>query len=105
MATLATESAPGEAVDPLDMSRAELYRDDVWQAPFRELREKAPVYYTENSAFGPFWSVSSYKPIVEVESLPDLYSSEAGGITIADLMEGDIKMPMFIAMEDRKSVV
>ncbi|TGX52722.1 cytochrome P450 [Sphingomonas gei] len=99
MATLATESRSGNAVDPLDMSRPELYRDDVWQAPFRQLREKAPVYYTEHSAFGPFWSVSSYKPIVQVESLPDLYSSEAGGITVADVKEGDIKMPMFIAMD------
>lgn len=102
MATLANESVAQRDVDPLDMSRAELYRDDVWQAPFRELREKAPVYYTEHSAFGPFWSVSTYKPIVQVESLPDLYSSEAGGITIADLQEGDIKMPMFIAMDRPK---
>ncbi len=100
MATLA--SAPEGAVDPLDVSRPELYRDDVWQAPFRALRETAPVYRCENSAFGPYWSVSAYKPIVEIESLPDLYSSQAGGITIADLMEGDIKMPMFIAMDRPK---
>jgi cytochrome P450 len=102
MATLATESASGGAVDPLDMSRAELYRDDVWQAPFRALRANAPVHYTEHSAFGPFWSVSTYRPIVQVESLPELYSSQARGITIADLQEGDIKMPMFIAMDRPK---
>ncbi|MDV3458065.1 cytochrome P450 [Sphingomonas sp. HF-S4] len=99
---MATHAAESVSVDPLDMSRPELYRDDVWQAPFRELRERAPVYHTEHSAFGPFWSVSSYKPIVQVESLPDLYSSQAGGITIADLQEGDIKMPMFIAMDRPK---
>ncbi|MET0309607.1 MAG: cytochrome P450 [Sphingomonas sp.] len=98
MATLATEVA----VDPLDVSRAELYRDDLWQAPFARLRAEAPVHYTPESAFGPYWSVSSYKPIVHVESLPELYSSEAGGITIADLMEGDIRMPMFIAMDRPK---
>jgi cytochrome P450 len=84
------------------VSRAELYRDDVWHAPFARLRAEAPVHYTEDSAFGPYWSISSYKPIVHVESLPDLYSSEAGGITIADLQEGDIKMPMFIAMDRPK---
>jgi cytochrome P450 len=98
MATLAADAA----VDPLDVSRAELYRDDVWHAPFARLRAEAPVHYTEDSAFGPYWSISSYKPIVHVESLPDLYSSEAGGITIADLQEGDIKMPMFIAMDRPK---
>lgn len=101
MATLAPETAPEAIVDPLDVTRPELYRDDTWHEPFRRLRAEAPVYRTEHSAFGPYWSVSSYKGIVQVESLPDLYSSEAG-ITVADLQEGDIKMPMFIAMDRPK---
>jgi cytochrome P450 len=96
MATLATETT----IDPFDVSRAELYRDDVWQAPFRTLRAEAPLHRVEHSDYGPFWSVSTYKGIVEVESLPDLYSSEAGGITIADFVEGrDVRMPMFIARD------
>jgi cytochrome P450 len=95
MATLAVDP-----VDPFDVSRAELYRDDTWHAPFRTLRAEAPVYRVEHSDYGPFWSVSTYKGIVEVESLPDLYSSEAGGITIADFVEGrDVRMPMFIARD------
>jgi len=98
MATLA-QDAP---VDPLDVSRPELYRDDLWHKPFARLRAEAPVHHTPESAFGPYWSISSYKPIVHVESLPEIYSSQAGGITIADLMEGDIKMPMFIAMDRPK---
>ena len=102
MATVATGPEPTHAVNPLDMSRAELYRDDTWHAPFRELRETAPLYYTEDSSFGPFWSVSTYKPIVHIESLPEIFSSEVGGITIADMKEGDIKMPMFIAMDRPK---
>ncbi|WP_447726538.1 cytochrome P450 [Sphingomonas koreensis] len=100
MATLAPETAP--TVDPLDVTRPELYRDDLWHEPFRRLRAEAPVYKCENSEFGPYWSISTYKPIVEVESLPDLYSSQAGGITVADLMPEDIKMPMFIAMDRPK---
>lgn len=89
------------AVDPLDVSRAELYRDDTWQAPFEHLRAEAPVHHTPASSFGPYWSVSSYKPIVEVESLPEIFSSEAGGITLADFIEGtnDVRMPMFIARD------
>lgn len=107
MATLATETmapAPAGTVDPLDVTRPELYRDDVWQAPFRELRANAPVYRCENSDFGPYWSISTYKPIVEVESLPELYSSEMGGIVVADIQpeRGDIKMPMFISMDRPK---
>ncbi len=104
MATLAPE-APVRAVDPLDVSRPELYRDDVWQAPFRELRATSPVHRVEHSDFGPYWSVSTYKPIITVESLPDLYSSQAGGITLADFIENnptDVRMPMFIAMDRPK---
>ena len=104
MATAAMEADTATAVDPLDVSRPELYRDDVWQAPFRELRAKHPVHFVAESGFGPYWSVSSYKPIVHVESMPELFSSEAGGITIADFIEerGDVKMPMFIAMDRPK---
>jgi cytochrome P450 len=103
MATLAKEA--GVRIDPLDVSRPELYRDDLWQAPFRELRAKSPVHYVEDSGFGPYWSISSYKPIVQAESLPDLYSSQAGGITLADFIENsasDVRMPMFIAMDRPK---
>ena len=101
LATLAQDVArDARLIDPLDVSRAELYRDDVWHAPFRELRATAPVHYVPHSDYGPYRSVSTYKGIVEVESLPDLYSSEAGGITIADFRPDiDTRMPMFIARD------
>ena len=100
MATLAPETAQSRPVDPLDVSRAELYRDDIWPAPFKRLRAEAPVYRCEHSDYGAYWSISTYKPIVEVESLPEIFSSEAGGITIADAIpESDVRMPMFIARD------
>lgn len=104
MATLASEPATTGAVDPLDVSRPELYRDDIWQEPFRQLRATSPVHYVADSDFGPYWSLSTYKPIVECESLPDIFSSQAGGITLADFIEGrdDVRMPMFIAMDRPK---
>ncbi|MHA6723425.1 cytochrome P450 [Sphingomonas sp. RS2018] len=95
---MATMTDTAGAVNPLDVSRAELYRDDRWHAPFREIRARAGVHRTESSAFGPYWSVASHAAIVEVESLPELYSS-AAGITVADLAAGDMKLPMFIAMD------
>ena len=100
MATLAKSAV--ESVDPFDVSRPELYRDDTWRAPFARLRAEAPVHYVPHSEFGPYWSVSTYKPIVEVESLPDLYSSETGGITLANFETDDpkaVRMPMFIARD------
>jgi cytochrome P450 len=95
-----------DAVNPLDVSRAEMYRDHLWEEPFRHLRAEAPVYWCAQSEFGPYWSVSSYKSIQHVESLPEIYSSswEHGGITVADRdeFEVEIKMPMFIAMDRPK---
>src|SRR3546814_13124861 len=35
-----------------------------------------------------------------IESLPEIFSSEVGGITLADFLpESDVKMPMFIARD------
>ncbi|NJR77279.1 cytochrome P450 [Sphingomonas corticis] len=96
MATLARDVA---AHDPLDVSRAELYRDDVWQPVFARARSEAPIHYVEDSEFGPYWSLSTYKPIVEVESLPDLYSSEKGGFTLTRPVENGVTMPMFIGRD------
>ncbi len=103
MATLAIE--PQASVDPLDVSRAELWRDYQWREPFAELRAKSPIHYTPESKFGPYWSISTYKPIQYVEALPKLFSSDwrVGGITVAGdpvrLEEGEVRMPMFIAMD------
>ncbi len=104
MATLVQEPLGTNAIDPLDVSRPELYSEDRWQEPFRHLRENAPVHKVEHSDFGAYWSISTYKPIVHIESLPEIFSSEAGGITIADFDDdrGDVKMPMFIAMDRPK---
>ncbi|HEX2813908.1 MAG TPA: cytochrome P450 [Sphingopyxis sp.] len=95
-----------DIADPLDVSRAELWREDRWQEPMRQLRTESPIHYCEDSKFGPYWSVTTYKPIQHIEALPKLFSSswEYGGITVAGdgidhLQEGDVPMPMFIAMD------
>jgi cytochrome P450 len=95
-----------EIADPLDVSRAELWREDRWQEPMRQLRAESPIHYCEDSKFGPYWSVTTYKPIQHIEALPKIFSSswEYGGITVAGdgiehLQEGDVPMPMFIAMD------
>ena len=104
MATVLKEQ-PAE-VNPWDVSRAELFEKDVWQEPMRQMREQAPIYYCPESKFGAYWSVTTYKPIMHIEALPKIFSSswEYGGITVAGdgidhLQEGDVPMPMFIAMD------
>ena len=95
-----------ENPDPLDVTRAELWSEDRWQAPMARLRAESPIHYCEESKFGPYWSLTTYKPIQHVEALPKIFSSswEVGGITVAGdgvehLQEGEIPMPMFIAMD------
>ncbi len=95
-----------QVVDPLDVTRAELWSQDRWQEPMRELRANHPIYKCETSKFGPYWSVSTYKPIQHIEALPKIFSSswEIGGITVAGdgidhMQENEIPMPMFIAMD------
>ncbi len=95
-----------ENPDPLDVTRAELWSEDRWQAPMARLRAESPIHYCEGSKFGPYWSLTTYKPIQHVEALPKIFSSswEVGGITVAGdgvehLQEGEIPMPMFIAMD------
>jgi cytochrome P450 len=102
---MATQYQDDLIVDPYDVSRAELYVEDRWHEPFRKLRAEAPIHYVADSRFGPYWSVSTYKPIVNIEALPKIFSSswEYGGISIAfdsdKMLEGEIRMPMFIAMD------
>ena len=99
---MATLAQPDTAVArAFDATRPELYRDDSWGEPFRHMRETAPIAWCEDSPFGPYWSVSTYKPIVHVEALPEIYSSEPS-ITLSDFIEGEPRMPMFIAMDRPK---
>ena len=105
MATAATLDHAAAPLAPIDVSDAALYAEDRWQEPFRQLRAQAPIQYVPESDFGPYWSVSTYKPIIHIEALPKQFSSswEYGGITVAggaeEPLEGEMRMPMFIAMD------
>ncbi|MFO1254861.1 MAG: cytochrome P450 [Sphingomonadaceae bacterium] len=105
MASAATQTGTQSPIAPIDVSRAELYEGEGWQEVFRKLRAEAPIQYVPESDFGPYWSVSTYKPIIHIEALPKIFSSswEYGGIAIpgsADvLMENEVRTPMFIAMD------
>ena len=105
MASSATLERTSSPIAPIDVSSAHWYEGEEWQAPFRQLRAEAPIQYVPDSAFGPYWSVSTYKPIVHIEALPKIFSSswEYGGIAIPgsvdEPMENEMRTPMFIAMD------
>jgi cytochrome P450 len=90
---------------PIDVAVPELYAEDRWQDPFRRLRSEAPIQYVPDSKFGPYWSVTTYKPIVHIEALPKIFSSsfDRGGITLGIQPKvarpGERRLPQFIAMD------
>jgi cytochrome P450 len=87
-------------LEELHVARNYLFQNDAMWPYFERLRKEAPVHYCADSPFGPYWSVSTYAEIKEVDQRNDIFSSEPG-ITIFDQAE-DFKMPMFIAMDRPK---
>lgn len=96
---LATADTP---LGEIDVSRPELYALDRWEPVFEKLRKEDPIHWCEDSVFGGFWSLTTYKPIVHVEALPEVFSSDwrNGGFTILDSTDDEeIALPMFIGMD------
>ncbi len=87
-------------LEALDVARPQLFHADAQWPYFERLRKEAPVNYCNFSAFGPYWSVTSYDMIKAVDQNHEVFSSEPG-ITIEDQDE-DFQLPMFIAMDPPK---
>lgn len=64
---------------------------------YKRIRSEDPVHYIEDSKFGPYWSITTYKDLQEVENHPEIYSSDwsNGGCLILDGMKLG-----FMAMDD-----
>jgi cytochrome P450 len=100
---MAARASP-EALSAIDVSRAELWREDRFAPLFARLRREDPVHFCPASQFGPYWSITRHADIMAVEALPHIFSSSwtYGGITILGdgkpLWGGEL-LPMFIAMD------
>jgi cytochrome P450 len=90
-------SIPLEQFNPGD---PELFRSDTFWPYFERLRKEEPIHHCKDSVFGPYWSVTKYNDIMNVETNHQVYSSAAvfGGITIRDAGV-DFRRPSFIAMD------
>ncbi len=88
------------ALDDIDVSDPKLYQDDLWYPYFARLRREAPVHYCRESLYGPYWSLSKYKDIMQVEINHQVFSSasELGGIAVEDQPK-DMDRPSFIRMD------
>lgn len=90
-------SLPVEQFDPGD---PELFRTDTFWPYFDRLRREDPVHYCRDSMFGPYWSVTRYNDIMEIETNHSVFSSASslGGITIRDI-DPDLRRESFISMD------
>src|SRR5580692_10940129 len=90
-------------LDRIDVSDPQIYQDDAWYPLFARLRREDPVRFCPRSLYGPYWSVTRYKDIMQVEVNHQVYSSsnELGGIQIEDQPK-DMDRPSFIRMDPPK---
>jgi cytochrome P450 len=85
------------ALDAIDVSDPLLYQNDAWYPYFARLRREDPVHYCRESRYGPYWSVTKYKDIMQVEINHKVYSSD-GAISILDPPKG-LERQSFITMD------
>src|SRR5882672_1663363 len=99
----AYSAASSISLGAIDVSDPQIYQDDVWHAYFARLRREDPVHYCSESRYGPYWAVTKYKDIMQVEVNHQVYSSasELGGIQIEDQPK-DMDRPSFIRMDPPK---
>ncbi len=91
------EDAASRPLDQFDLVDPRLYQDDIWRPYFARLRREDPVHFQAESEFGPFWSITRYKDIMQAELAHDVLSSDKS-ITLIDRPD-ELKLPMFIAMD------
>lgn len=101
-ASTAIPSPDATPLDQIDVADADLFRSGAVFGYFDRLRREDPIHYcATNTLYGPYWSATRFKDIVEIETKPQIFSSEAGGVTIEDGTLG-LGTPMFIAMDPPK---
>ena len=79
----------------------ELFRTDTLLPYFERLREEEPVHFCGTSPVGNYWSVTRYHDIMQVDTSPEIFSSDVnlGGIMLRDL-DPEYMWPSFIVMDE-----
>ena len=98
-------------LESIDVSRSERFETDTVGEYFARLRRDDPVHWCPDSSTGPYWSVTKFHDIKYVDTHHEVFSSEVGGISIANQdAEPEVVLENFISMdpprhdEQRKTV-
>jgi len=96
----ARETALSTPLADFDPGNPELFISDTFWPYFDRLRREEPVHYCKDSMFGPYWSITRYHDIMDIETNHAVFSSASalGGITIRDVSP-DLRRESFIAMD------
>ena len=99
----ATQEAMATPLEDFDVGHPALFQADAIWPYFARLRREAPVHHSRGSLYGPYWSITKYRDVLEIEADPAIFSSAVkyGGMTLKDTREG-FRLPMFIAMDPPK---
>jgi hypothetical protein len=84
-----TQKTPGIDLSALPLERIDvrkprLYQDDCWYPLFERRRKESPVHYCAESAYGPYWSLSRYKDVVECEMDTQTFASVSNSVQTED---------------------
>ena len=89
----------------IDMSDGRLYEQGVAGKYFARLRAEAPVHFCPESDVGPFWSITKFKDIMEVDRNHSVFSADASrgghllGFETWFRDDPELRMEMIIAMD------
>ena len=86
-------------LDEIDVSQPDLFYSNTMWGFFDRLRKEDPIHYCKDSVQGPYWSVTKYKDIMEVEGDHDTFSS-ANQITLLQRKGEMSKTVSFIQMDE-----
>ncbi|MBN8904953.1 MAG: hypothetical protein BGO51_17155 [Rhodospirillales bacterium 69-11] len=88
-----------------------MHQEDTYYDYFPRLRRDDPDHRLEDSPYGPFWSITIFRDVLEVETHRHVFASrgDLGGISIRDLPM-QFRRSAFISMDppthdDQRKVV
>jgi cytochrome P450 len=102
-AKAARDAAYATPLERIDVGDPGLFRANAHLPYFERLRREDPIHFVDGARYGPYWSITRYQDIMDVDINHQAFSSEAflGGIMIGG-QGTDGGLPMFIAMDPPK---
>jgi cytochrome P450 len=98
----ARETVSALPIERVDPANPKLFYHDTIGPYFERLRREDPVHFVESPIYGPYWSITKFNDIMEIDTNHRQFSSDAnlGGISIYS--DRAAPLPMFIAMDPPK---